>query len=133
MLYLDGQLYMDTTCYLHCLLPQARGYERDVMLLWLDAVWSVFLEEVEALKKGVAVKVRKRRRWWWWWCVSGQPAGNAWTSCCTAGCACALALPSKPPEQRVALAVGDVGTHPRNARCVVTRAHTRAFAGLRVV
>lgn len=39
-------------------LMQVWAYERESMLNWLDAVWSVFLQEVEALKKAVAVKVR---------------------------------------------------------------------------
>jgi hypothetical protein len=34
------------------------------MLGWLDSVWSVFLDEIESLKKGVYVKVHGPRRGW---------------------------------------------------------------------
>jgi hypothetical protein len=40
---------------------QVWGYERDVMLQWLDGCWGVFLEEVDALKRAVAVKVGMER------------------------------------------------------------------------
>ena len=36
---------------------QIWAYERELMLMWLDSVWSVFLEDIESLKKAVYVKV----------------------------------------------------------------------------
>jgi hypothetical protein len=42
------------------------------MLHWLDSVWSVFLDEIESLKKAVYVKVGRE----------GQGQGSQERCCC---------------------------------------------------